>query len=171
MCGLTGSQVDGLRVTNSHGWIAHEGGGYSWNNHSSDYGLTTPGTWARTYSNGAVVRGLATCNNTKPDIWDEAQYLIDDDQATEGYYLAYGTCDSGAFQPASAFNIGNTGAYCWCKLESYTPSGGSACNLSNSAWVLVYDYGTQCAQDCAWQCAEESTNDLTIRRALFGMSQ
>ena len=181
VCGLSGSQIDGLGYPNRAGWVSYEGNYNGSENYSSDYGLTVPGTWAATFSNGAVVRGFATCNDVRPDVWDEVEYYWDDELYSEADEVAYGRCDSGAFQPANAFNTGNTGTSCWCKLESYTPSGGVACNLSNSAWVLVTDYAYyaswaldpgSCAEECGWNCAVSAMGPgVGSRRAIFGVSQ
>ena len=65
------------------------------------------------------------------------------------------------------------GKYCWCAATSYTPSGGSACNVASPSWVFVNDVGS--ASDCAFGCAAYCASFVMavgdFRRAVFGVSQ
>ena len=57
---------------------------------------------------------------------------------------------------------GNTGGYCWCKME----------NPDNSAarWVFRYSYSvfSDCARSCAYNCANHVRFSADFRGAVFG---
>ena len=62
-------------------------------------------------------------------------------------------------------------------MTSYTPSGGSACNIASSLWVYIADadeYGWHegCEGDCAYYCASVFAEDPSMYRpAIWGVSQ
>ncbi|MBQ3784914.1 MAG: InlB B-repeat-containing protein, partial [Alphaproteobacteria bacterium] len=147
VCGLSSSQVSSLVGTNS-GWISHDG---QYTAGESQYGLISAGDWALQFNNGDVVRGIASCNDVSgSEQWE--------------------TCNTDAFKPSNTFNTSSTGQYCWCKMISYTPSGGSDCSVVSSAWVFEYDNGNEsdCANECASYCAFDLwTYDITFRQAVF----
>ncbi len=62
--------------------------------------------------------------------------------------------------------------YCWCKMSSYTPSGGTACNVASPSWV--FSRGYESASDCADYCADDCANIVFVydgfRRAVFGVA-
>ena len=174
VCGLTGSDVDGLQAIN---------GGYKTKDglnvyQDTQYGLTENGTWAVEFSNGGVARGIASCNsinsNTADTMWDEFDNgTITEDQV---YNAVYGSCSSDAIKSGNTFDTSNTGIYCWCKMTSYTPHGDTQCNVVNAMWVFVSeaDDGTAsgCAGRCSAVCASSWFMDVTIfGHALLGVSQ
>ena len=156
VCGLTGSGVNGLTY-NLNGSTAY---GYNSNNgqnstNASIYGLTSTGTWAVKDTSGGIVKGIASCNGTNS-------------------LGEYDSCESDAIKPGNTFSSSSGGQYCWCKISSYTPSGGSACNVASPSWVFYDDNGSAslCASNCASSCAIGGVvYDLDFRRALFGVSQ
>ncbi|MBQ3785437.1 MAG: hypothetical protein II843_03530, partial [Alphaproteobacteria bacterium] len=62
--------------------------------------------------------------------------------------------------------------YCWCKMNSYTPSGGSACNVASPSWVFNSDFesASDCALGCAYYCAGDVMSIPDFRRAVFGVA-
>ena len=162
VCGLNGSAVNGLTYSN-YGYNNHDGQNIY---NTSTYGLTIPGTWAVEFSNGGVARGVASCNSTQPTgntMWE--------------------TCNTDAFRLSNEFSATASGQgndkYCWCKMESYTPSGGSTCNIASHSWVFNLDADTAsaCASYCASRCVAAIENKRAIeslaefRRGMFGVSQ
>ena len=71
------------------------------------------------------------------------------------------------------YTTNSTGQHCWCKVTSYTPSGGSQCLLSSSLWVTRFIGGnidssaSHCANDCAADCADGIERFTSIRAAVF----
>ncbi len=63
--------------------------------------------------------------------------------------------------------------YCWCAATSYTPDGGTQCNVASPSWVFNIDGGSasDCARDCANACAGYVLYYADFRRAVFGVSQ
>ena len=63
--------------------------------------------------------------------------------------------------------------YCWCAATSYTPDGGTQCNIASPSWVFGYDPGSAsaCANYCAFYCALYVSDSAGCRRAVFGVSQ
>ena len=67
VCGLNGSDLDGL-TSQGYGY-AHLNANAGYN--ESTYGLTTgSGQWAVSFTNGGIVRGIASCNSTMPTIME-----------------------------------------------------------------------------------------------------
>ncbi len=64
---------------------------------------------------------------------------------------------------------------CWCKITTYTPSGGNQCEQT-SQWVLditwptSYD-ATYCTNYCTQACANAIQDGQIYRAAMFGASQ
>ena len=149
VCGLTGSAVDGLAYS-GYGYYSHDGQ----DTYNTDtYGLSA-GKWAVEFTNGGIVKGIASCNSTA---------------ATYG---EWDSCDSDAIQPSNTFSNSVSGQYCWCKMESWTPSGGSACNVASPSWVFGDDLGSasDCAGICADYCANAVVDSPGFRRAVFGVA-
>ena len=199
VCGLTGSQVTALTFSDatgdpnlgwkgdsSHQYLPSMGGTYDHN--GSKYGLTEDYTWAVEFTNGGVARGIASCNDTRSNSLDSIMEAIMDgtisdedfEQAYMGALALYGNCSSDVFKSSGTFNQGSTGGQkCWCKMTSYTPSGGSACNIASSSWVYIadadmYTWHEGCEGDCVYYCAYMfSSNDSAsvYRAAIWGVAQ
>ena len=63
----------------------------------------------------------------------------------------------------------SSGIYCYCKMTSWTPNGGSQQNAA-SFWMFRNDflYTTDCATYCATYCASSVYGNLAFRGAVFG---
>ncbi len=170
VCGLTGSEVTSL-TGESYGAKTNNGQA----SNASQYGLTENGTWAVEFSGGGVLKGIASCNNTTPNTFNTIlDGLINETMTEEQAYNAlWGTCNNDAFKPSGAFDTSSTGSNCWCKMTSWTPSVGSACNVASSSWVFYSSPGSDsdCASGCAFYCAYLAHGNNLFRRALFGVSQ
>jgi len=130
--------------------------------------------WKVEFSHG-VVKGTASCNSTQPTIWDTIMAGMMNETMTEEQAMTalWGSCESDAIQPAGTFSSSSTGQYCWCHAESYTPTGGSSCNVSSLAWVSgsgAYGSADSCASGCAYRCASGVRNDSPFRAAVFGVA-
>jgi len=184
VCGLTSSLVatDGT----AYGFRNDSTGEYGANSsNDTTYGLTSDQTWAVEFSHG-IVRGTASCNNNPGGDLSvlDAQYeqieaqleagTITEEEA-EAQVMAL---DSQIFtlpgmcQPTGTFSSSSTGQYCWCHAESYTPTGGSSCNVSSLAWVFYtgYESADDCANSCAFNCASNVRIDSPFRAAVFGVA-
>ncbi|MFQ6704540.1 MAG: InlB B-repeat-containing protein, partial [Alphaproteobacteria bacterium] len=174
VCSLTGSGVNGLTYSGSnstYGYYSHNGQNKA---NESTYGLTAGG-WAVKDTSGGIVKGIASCNSTKPNLWDTVMEGMNNGTMTEEQFMntLWGTCNTDTFRPSNTFNATASGQYCWCKMESYTPSGGSACNIASPSWVFgsVYESASNCAFYCALYCANSVVNIADFRRAVFGVTQ
>jgi len=126
------------------------------NNVSSNGSSMAAGSWSVTWTSGTTtgtMGGIASCNNVPGN--------------TDNY--AY-TTPSTLPANSNLASTSTTGRYCWCKPTTWTPSGGSATNLS-AAWVFNYDNGGagSCASRCADRCASNVRNNSGIRSALFSL--
>ncbi len=176
VCSLTGSAVNGLTYDDSdfttYGYYSHDG---QYIENESTYGLTAGG-WAVKDTGGGIIKGIASCNNsTMPTIVGTMVTAMVNGTMTQEQALAavYGSCESDAIKPGNTFSSSSGGQYCWCKMSSYTPSGGSACNVASPSWVFRRDYGSasSCALECARNCAGGIVDNTGFRRAVFGVSQ
>ena len=155
VCSLTGSGVNGLTYnmddSTAYGYNSNNG---QYSENTSIYGLTSTGTWAVKDTSGGIVKGIASCNSTNGG-------------------GEYDSCESDAIKPGNTFSSSSGGRYCWCKISSYTPSGGNVCNVASPSWVFISDNGS--ASDCADYCADDCTafvmDYADVRRAVFGVSQ
>ena len=122
------------------------------------YGLTENNTWVVEWGSGEIVYGRAKCSALSGDT-NNGTYENDSSN-----WMATETQLTSASGDAK---------YCWCKMTSYTPSGGNQCNIAVSSWVYInnYTYAFTCAGDCAVDCADYGMYDPGFRRALFGVSQ
>ena len=174
VCGLNGSDLDGL---------TSQGYGYARLNanagdNESTYGLTTgSGQWAVSFTNGGIVRGIASCSSTGSTAFDTVIGAFANGTMTMEQVIAavYGSCASDAIKPGNTFSSSSSGQYCWCKVDSYTPSGGQQCNIQTSfSWIFTVERSdasncaTQCAQDCAVSVVQDLLN---FRRILFGVDR
>ena len=176
VCGLTGSAVNGLTYNDedstAYGYNSNNG---QYSENASIYGLTSTGTWAVKDTGGGIVKGIASCNSTMPTIMDTIMTAMDNGTMSEEQAIAavYGSCASDAIKPGNTFSSSSSGQYCWCKMSSYTPSGGSACNVASPSWVFVG--GGESASDCAYYCASDCASLVMggpdFLRAVFGVSQ
>ena len=175
VCSLTGSAVNGLTYnrddSTAYGYYSHDGQRKS---NESTYGLTAGG-WAVKDTSGGIIKGIASCNSTMPTIMETIMTAMGNGTMTEEQALAavYGSCASDAIKPGNTFSSSSSGQYCWCKMNSYTPSGGSACNVASPSWVFNFDGGSasDCANYCAGDCAGNVVYSPDFRRAVFGVSQ
>ena len=89
-----------------------------------------------------TVKGMSKCSNTNGD------------------YATVGT-------PSNT-----NGQYCWCAATSYTPDGGTQCNVASPSWVFHDDIvsASYCANYCASNCAGYVMSFPDFRRAVFGVS-
>ena len=173
VCGLTGGQVDSISYYDdwdeTDGYAAYDfNSTYLHSNGNPRYASYSgePGDWLTLDENDGLVRGIASCNSTAPNTTLVHWYLAVSDQAVYSY------ANSDVMRPGNAFSKSNTGRYCWCKMTSYTPSGGETCNTSNSCWVYLRG-GTDCGDygGCAIQCAMAFTGGGEFRRAIWSVSQ
>ena len=173
VCGLTGGQVDSISYYDdwdeTDGYAAYDfNSTYLHSNGNPRYASYSgePGDWLTLDENDGLVRGIASCNSTAPNTTLVHWYLGVSDQAVYSY------ANSDVMRPGNAFSKSNTGRYCWCKMTSYTPSGGETCNTSNSCWVYLRG-GTDCGDygGCAIQCAMAFTGGGEFRRAIWSVSQ
>ena len=154
MCGLTGSDIDQLMYIDQGGYAFYGHSG-SYKQNESLYGLSA-GEWALKFTNGGIVKGTSSCNSVSPTVHD------------------YEDCYSDVFKPSGTFEPTASGQgadeYCWCKLISYTPAEGSACNLPASLWVHGGGVGSAlgCEIACASNCAAVAAGGYL--RALFGVA-
>ena len=175
VCSLTGSAVNGLTYddndSTAYGYNSNDGQN---SENASIYGLTSTGTWAVKDTSGGIVKGIASCNSTMPTIMDTIMTAMDNGTMTEEQAVAaaYGSCASDAIKPGNTFSSSSSGQYCWCKMNSYTPSGGSACNVASPSWVFydVDESASDCASYCAAICAIYVLYDPAFRRAVFGVA-
>ena len=176
VCGLTGSQVSALTYNGSdataYGYYSHNG---QYTANTGIYGLTA-GNWAIRDTNGGIIKGVASCNNTFPtEIFNTVMTAMQNNTMTEEQIIAatWGSCNSDAIQPGDTFTPTAQGQYCWCKITSFTPSGDSACNVTTSLWIYYNDYEnvSNCASDCANDCRDASFDSSDFRRAMFGVKQ
>ena len=175
VCSLTGSGVNGLTYdyndSTTYGYYSHDGQNKS---NESTYGLTAGG-WAVKDTSGGIIKGIASCNSTKPNLLDTVMEGMDNGTMTEEQAMntLWGTCNTDTFRPSNTFSSSSSGQYCWCKMNSYTPSGGSACNVASPSWVFYYAFGSasDCADACAFFCADDVMDVGDFRRAVFGVSQ
>ena len=153
VCGLSRSVINSLEEVDA-GYKSYSG---TFDSKTTEYGLTSAGEWAATLSNGGMIRGISSCNNTTPNVWAmimEAVANGTDINMTEEEMMdrMWGSCGDGIKPNNTPFSSSVTGPNCWCKITSYTPSGGTACNVSTAAWVFMqWDISEE--SDCASLCA------------------
>ena len=138
-------------------------------------------------SDGITYRAY-TGDDTKYGVSGDPMAFAVDYGDDKGYFNGHGRCSTqGGTGPADTSTPSDitttnnltdetgTGRYCWCQLDSYTPSGGSAQTLSGP-WVFeagISNYGAaMCAERCADLCAsrlqEVVTSSLVFRSAMLG---
>ena len=146
-CALTASTLNSLEGNDS-GYITDSRGEYGADSDNADtYGLTADNTWATEFTDGTIIKGIASCNNTEGE-------------------------DSGVPMQNAQFTTTDTGQYCWCKATSYNPSVGEACDVSvASLWVFsgAYRSSDDCAYDCAVSCADVVQAYAAFRAGMFGV--
>ena len=125
---------------NGAGACAGKGG---FDQNAPNYGISDPGQWGVTWSNGDKVTGVALCSQTS------------------GTWATTGTPDE--------TGSGETG-YCWCKATHYTANNAQQCSLSSPSWVFLYGSGSAagCAYLCAYDCANDVLSNSDFRLAVFG---
>ena len=154
VCSLTGSAINGLTYnlddSTARGYYSHDGQNKK---NESTYGLTAGG-WAVKDTSGGIIKGIASCNSTNG--------------AGE-----YDSCESDAIKPGNTFSSSSSGQYCWCKMSSYTPTGGNVCNVASPSWVFYNDLGSAsgCASHCVVGCMRYVGTSADFRRAVFGVSE
>ena len=150
--------------------VSEAGNGYTANtstgseNSSQDMSNTIiandPMAFATDYGTKGIIKGHGRCSTRAGA-----------DNTWGGNPFTYNVIDSN-FVSSLADETG-TGQYCYCQLDSYTPSGGTMQSLS-APWVFYSgssDAGN-CASDCARRCASylrsDYSYDLAYRAAVFG---
>ena len=174
VCSLNGSAVNALTYDDSdstrYGYYSHDGQNKE---NESTYGLTTGG-WAVKDTSGGIIKGIASCNSTMSTIMETTMTAMDNGTMTEEQAIntVWGTCNTDTVRPSNTFSSSSSGQYCWCKISSYTPSGGSACNVASPSWVVGNAFGgtAPCAYNCARHCAAHVLSHAVVRRAVFGVS-
>ena len=174
VCGLTGNAVNGLTYnidSNAYGYYSNDG---QQTYNTGTYGLAAGG-WAVKDTNGGIIKGVASCNSTKPDLWDTVKNGMIAGTMTEEQMVntLWGTCNTDTFRPSNTFNSSSTGQNSWCKIESYKPNSGSVCNVVSPSWVFYSEDVSvaDCVYDCVSLCAYFVVNYPVFRRAVFGVSQ
>ena len=166
-----------------HGWYNNADVCYNydgWTINCSTVQDLAVNQWKVAWSNGDVVNGIASCNDTLPSNWDTLmaqqaaiEELPEEEQgaAFEAWYASamsslYGTNGS-AIMPSNTFTSNSTGQYCWCKATHYTANNAQQCSLLSSAWVLTPEgffegEPEKCAKRCPDLCANLSRYSLTL---------
>ena len=135
-------------VAGAYGYINPSGT----QSNASTFELTENGTLAVTYGNNkGTIKGRAQCSSQSG---------------------TYGKTDASAYT-TSATLPDNTGQYCWCTVDEYTPVGGAPMSLSGP-WVFVTDLGSAsycagwCADSCAYGLGHANSDGLAYRSAVLG---
>ncbi len=172
VCSLTGSAVNGLTYDDSSTAFGYYGNDGQTKLNESTYGLTA-GEWAVKDTSGGIIKGIASCNSTMPTIMETMMTAVGNGTMTEEQAIAavWGSCESDAIKPGNTFSSSSSGQYCWCKMSSYTPSGGSVCNVASPSWVFYNGFGSAsgCAGYCGYQCTGFVVSFPDFRRAVFGV--
>ena len=122
---------------------------------AATYGITEPGEWGVSWSNGDKVTGVALCSahsgNNHSSQWggDSSDWTSDETTLTSA--------------------SGET-RYCWCKAIHYTTNNAQQCSLLAPAWVFDFDFisAATCANNCAYNCTAGFYPDYSgFRAALF----
>ena len=109
------------------------------------YGITEPGQYGLTFSEGNVT-GQALCSNTS-DVYGVA-----------------GTPNENC--------TGSSCRYCWCKVTGFTPTNGTSTSLSSTPWVIFWGYTntTGCNASCTGTCADYLYRYSDYRDTLFDLT-
>ncbi len=177
-CGLDRNFANTTPVSEDYGFISNDGTyrGITDDGHyttvSNPYGLTENGTWVVRFNSGTV-KGESMCNNVRSNTWEDTiagamNGTISITTEEELIQLVYGSCSSDAIKPNDAFTNASSGQYCWCKMTSWTPTGGDTCSVSSGAWVVVYmEGGYDNAADCRGHCAADCADIVDEGQGLF----
>ena len=136
------------------------GVGPSMNQNVALYGITQPGEWAVRFEYGQV-NGVVKCSSKAGD---NSSYWTNDSSnwtATESELVAAGN-----------------GAYCWCKITSFTEND-SQCNFVGDTYVYFDTYPggdyQSCAEGCASSCSKFVNNNTStakkFRTAIYSIAQ
>ena len=179
VCGLNGNAVNNFTYNNSYDTLGYCGHDQTSNQNNTQnqisYGLS-PGEWALKDTTGGVLKGTSSCNSTTTIVFDIVYQGTSMTPAQEAAML-WNTCDADTLKSGDTFSATASGQsedkYCWCKMTSYTPYGGTACNITNSSWVLnvKFESASGCAINCASQCAIFARDYDNFRRAIFGVKE
>ena len=120
---------------------------------ATTYGISKPGEWGVSWSNGDKVTGVALCSA----------------HSGNNHNWAWGG-DSSDWTAAESTLTSATGKYCWCKPTHYTANNAQQCSLSSPAWVFSGDGGSadSCANNCAYNCANRVQGYPSFRSAVLG---
>ncbi len=77
------------------------------------------------------------------------------------------------FEPDANYSTDSTGQYCYCQLDSFTPTGGTREIVTSAPWLFLDDLGSadDCASGCAGNCAfylHDDVVNLVFRAAVVG---
>ena len=117
-------------------------------------GLTN-GQWQIGWTDGTVISGVASCNTTTVSNHEMSSLngQVIDGTLTEEEKLAIIWADGGiGSRSANTFNSQSTGTNCWCKMDSYTLTGGSAQTISSPTWKFIDVIADDCASYCVSYC-------------------
>lgn len=136
-------------------YAARDNNGTDMNSNASTYGLSSSdhNSFAVDYGDSGIIRGHGRCSNRPGDdsAWD----------TNNDTYITIST----NFTDNLTDETGQTGAeYCYCGLDSYTASGGSAQSLSGPWLYNGYDSERYCADYCADDCAFNLDFDAPLMR-------
>jgi len=134
---------------------------YPSGSNSQNNSSLSAGEWSATWNGTGTIKGIASCSSI-PGNNNEYTWSNDSSNWTmpAGTTLLTNSADA---NDASRY-------FCWCKPTEWTPSGGTATELS-AAWVFRNDYDSadDCAYYCAFYCANDVDNRSEFRAAVFGV--
>ncbi|MBR0212417.1 MAG: hypothetical protein IJQ55_02305, partial [Alphaproteobacteria bacterium] len=141
-------------------------------NNLNSTGLTN-GQWQIGWTDGTVISGVASCNTTT--VSNHEMSSLNEQVAggtlTEEEKQAIIWADGGiGSRSANTFNSQSTGTNCWCKMDSYTLTGGSAQTISSPTWKLVGDADStdECANFCAAGCIDSAVKYMSAFLGTLG---
>ena len=67
--------------------------------------------------------------------------------------------------------VATNGQHCWCRITSFTPSGGAQCSFSASSWVHVgkHDSYDSCGYQCSYECSYSVLNKEEWRGVFYAV--
>ena len=125
-----------------------------WAQNAPNYGITQPGEWGVSWSNGDKVTGVALCSAHSGDHHD---------------YQWDGNSSDWTSDETTLISASGETQYCWCKATHYTANNAQQCSLSSPVWVYINDssLADNCAYNCPFGCASIILNYSSSRVALF----
>ena len=147
----------GTGAGTSYGYVNNAG---EQKEQATAFGISDKNTWALDYGNKGIIKGHGRCSTRGVvNPWYNNNKTFESD-----HFVSNLTDETGV------------GRYCYCQLDSYTPSGGTMQAVS-SLWVFSggYEEADGCANGCASSCALNlrytSSGSLAFRAAMFDSVQ